>query len=132
MTLTKKTTKKIKKILSKDVSKARIYIQATFNNTIISITDQDGNTIASSSAGSVGFKGARKATLYAAQVTMQNVLSKASNNNIKEVDIYISGVGSGRDSAIRSLQGSNIAIRTIHDITPIPHNGCRPRKTRRV
>lgn len=123
---------KNRKKIVQNISRARIYIQATFNNTIVTITDERGNVLASSSAGSAGFKGARKATLYAAQVSTQTALEKAKKYSIREMDIIVSGVGSGRDSAIRSLQGYGIAVASIKDKTPLPHNGCRPKKVRRV
>lgn len=123
----KKSKKKIAQI-----NRARMYIQASFNNTIVTISDDKGDVLATSSAGSSGFKGARKATLYAAQITAQNVLEKVKSYGIHDIDIIVSGVGSGRDSAVRSLQGTGINIISIKDKTPLPHNGCRAKKLRRV
>lgn len=123
---------KKKKKINQNISKVRMYIQASFNNTIVSITDEYGNLLASASAGSVGFKGARKSTLYAAQVTTQKVLDKVKIYPIKNIDVVVSGVGPGRDSAVRSLIGSGYILGTIKDKTPLPHNGCRPKKIRRV
>jgi len=114
------------------VSTARVYVNATFNNTIISITDDQGNSLSWSSAGHMGFKGARKATPYAAQIAMEDALAKAKSCNIQNYKIYISGVGPGRESAIRVFQTKKIAASEIKDITPIPHNGCRAQKPRKV
>ncbi len=121
-----------KKKTIQQVPRGRIYIQSSFNNTMISITDALGNLIAWSSAGATGFKGARKSTPYAAQIAMRQALDKVQNNGLQSVDIFISGVGSGRESAIRILKGANITVTSIKDITPIPHNGCRAKKPRRV
>lgn len=114
------------------VDKGRMYIQATFNNTIITITDDKGDVLAWTSAGLLGFKGARKATPYAAQIAAKSVLEKVKNKGLTSIKLFISGVGSGRESAIRSLHGTGIQVTAIKDITPIPHNGCRPKKARRV
>jgi small subunit ribosomal protein S11 len=111
---------------------ARAYIHATFNNTIITITDQQGNTVAWSSAGTVGFKGSRKSTPYAAQLAAQQVVKNAQDHGVREVDVFVKGPGPGREAAIRSLQGAGLKVRSISDVTPIPHNGCRPPKRRRV
>lgn len=117
----------------RDVSIGKIYIQSTFNNTIITITDQNGNALTSSSAGSLGFKGARKTTPYAAQLAMQTAVDKAKNNfKLKEVNIFIAGVGNGREAAVKALHNSGLIINKIKDTTPVPHNGCRPKKLRRV
>ena len=107
-------------------------ILATFNNTLVSITDVHGNTIGWSSAGRVGFKGSRKSTAYAAQQVAQDAARQAMSHGMKEVEIYVKGPGSGRESAIRALQAVGLEITTIKDVTPVPHNGCRPRKKRRV
>jgi small subunit ribosomal protein S11 len=115
-----------------DVPKGRLYVQSTFNNTIITLTDSQGNVLAWETAGHSGFRGARKSTPYAAQVAMKSVLDKGAVFNMKEVDIYVKGVGSGRESAVRALQGSGLTVSQIRDITPIAHNGCRPKKVRRV
>jgi small subunit ribosomal protein S11 len=116
----------------KDVSEGVVHIQATFNNTIITITDQQGNTIAWSSAGAQGFKGSRKSTPFAAQVAAQEACKKAQEVGLKSAFAYIKGPGSGRESALRAVNASGIRITGIRDITPIPHNGCRPPKRRRV
>lgn len=124
--------KKSKKKIARQIEKGKIYIQSTFNNTIISLSDNSGNILGWATAGSAGFKGARKSTPFAAQTTMKNVLEKAQAQGIREVEILISGVGAGRDSAVRAIQGSNINVSSLKDVTPLPHNGCRPKKPRRV
>lgn len=129
----KKTVKKggkRKKI--RQVSTGRAYIQATYNNTIITFTDNEGNALAASSAGQNGFKGPKKATPYAASVIVQNAISKVAPYGLKEVHVFVKGVGLGRDAAIRALNAKGFTILSIKDVTPIPHNGCRPRKPRRV
>jgi small subunit ribosomal protein S11 len=110
----------------------RVYIQATFNNTILTFTDLQGNTIAWGSAGGSGFKGSRKSTPYAAQIAAQNTARAAMDAGMREVDVLIQGPGPGRESAIRALQAAGMRVRSIADKTPIPHNGCRPPKKRRV
>jgi small subunit ribosomal protein S11 len=107
-------------------------IQATFNNTIVTITDGTGNVVTWASAGSAGFKGSRKSTPFAAQMAAENAAQKAIGQGMKEVKVYVKGPGAGRESAIRSLQAAGLEITAIKDVTPIPHNGCRPRKRRRV
>jgi len=109
-----------------------VYIHATFNNTIITITDTQGNAVVWASAGSAGFKGSRKSTPYAARLAAQNAIKEAQNLGLQEVDLMIKGPGPGREAAIRAIQGSEIKVRSISDVTPIPHNGCRPPKKRRV
>ena len=126
-----KTMAKKKKMV-KAVSHGHIYIHSTFNNTIITLTDQSGNTLTWTSAGSVGFKGAKKSTPYAAQVAMRMILEKAKAFSLQSVDVYVCGVGQGREQAVRSLSNSELKVTSIKDITPVPHNGCRPRKVRRV
>lgn len=116
----------------KNVLYGRAYIHATFNNTIITVTDPQGNTVAWSSAGTVGFKGSRKSTPYAAQVAAQQAVKNAQDHGMREVDVFVKGPGPGREAAIRSLQGAGFKVRSITDVTPIPHNGCRPPKKRRV
>ena len=116
----------------KNVSYGRAYVHATFNNTIITITDQQGNTITWASAGSTGFKGSRKSTPYAAQLAAQQVAKNAQDQGMREIDVFVKGPGPGREAAIRSLQGAGFKVRSITDVTPIPHNGCRPPKKRRV
>ena len=125
------TRHKKKKVIV-PIQRGRITIQSTFNNVIITIADQVGNVVSWASAGSSGFKGGRKATPYAAQVTMRNALERARAYTIAGVDIFVSGAGSGRDASIRALQGAGIHVHSIQDVTPIPHNGCRPPKRRRV
>lgn len=127
-----KQLEKTKKKERKSVAKGIAHIQATFNNTIVTITDVGGNTIAWASAGSVGFKGSRKSTPFAAQLTAETAGKKAIEQGVKSVDIYVKGPGAGRESAIRSLQVVGLDISVIKDVTPIPHNGCRPAKRRRV
>jgi len=116
----------------KFIPQGKAYIQATYNNTIVTITDPAGNVIAWSSAGRVGFRGPKKATPYAASVIIRDVAEKAKHLGLRAVDVFIKGVGSGREAAIRALNANNINILTIKDVTPIPHNGCRPPKVRRV
>ncbi len=124
----RKGGKKEKKV----VHSGAAYIQATFNNTIITITDRNGNVIAWSSAGSQGFKGSRKGTPYAAQIASTAAAKKAMGLGLREVDVYVKGPGAGRESAIRALQIAGLGIKLIKDITPVPHNGTRPPKRRRV
>lgn len=114
------------------VSKGIAHIQSTFNNTIITISDIDGNTISWGSAGGLGFKGSRKSTPFAAQMTAEAVAKKAVAQGLKQIDVYVKGPGGGREAAIRSLQAAGLEISVIKDVTPIPHNGCRPSKRRRV
>jgi len=114
------------------VPRAQAHIQATFNNTIITLTDPEGNTLAWASAGSVGFKGARKSTPYAAQLTANRIAKEMENFGVREVDVFVKGPGPGREAAIRAMQAAGVPIRSITDVTPIPHNGCRPPKKRRV
>jgi small subunit ribosomal protein S11 len=114
------------------VSRGRVYIHATFNNTIVTITDRRGGVIAWGSAGTVGFKGSRKSTPYAARLAADTAGRSAVDMGLQEVDIFIKGPGPGRESAIRAIQGLNIAVNSITDRTPVPHNGCRPPKKRRV
>lgn len=120
-----------KKKQNKSVFEGNIYIQATFNNTIITATDRKGNTLAWASAGALGFKGAKKSTPYAAQSTAESLIEKIKNVGLQDVHIFVKGPGMGRESAIRSLGTQGLSIRSIHDVTPIPHNGCRPSKSRR-
>lgn len=116
----------------KNVPYGRAYIYATFNNTIISITDQQGNVISWASAGTSGFKGSRKSTPYAAQLAAQSAARTAQEHGVRELDVFVKGPGPGREAAIRSLQAADMTLRSITDKTPIPHNGCRPPKKRRV
>lgn len=121
-----------KKKQPKVVGKGVFYVNSTFNNTMITLTDENGNVVTSSSAGAAGFKGAKKSTPFAATLVAKNVVEKASNYGLRDAEIYISGVGSGRDSAVRTLVTAGFNINKITDQTPIPHNGCRPKKPRRV
>ena len=116
----------------KNIPRGKAYLQATFNNTIITMTDPAGNVISWSSAGSNGFKGSRKSTPYAAQVTAEAAARKAMEHGLRQVDVFVKGPGSGRESAVRAIQTVGIEVRVIRDVTPIPHNGCRPSKRRRV
>ncbi|MCX7787070.1 MAG: 30S ribosomal protein S11 [Spirochaetes bacterium] len=116
----------------KTVYEGNVYIQATFNNTIVTITDLKGNTVAWASAGGLGFRGAKKSTPFAAQTTAEAAAQKAMENGLREVNVFVKGPGVGRESAIRSLGALGLKVKSIRDVTPIPHNGCRPRKARRV
>ena len=116
----------------KSVARAVVHIRATFNNTLITITDLEGDTICSGSAGCVGFKGSRKSTPFAAQQAAQRCANTAMRNGVREVEIRVKGPGSGRESAISALQQAGLRIASIEDVTPLPHNGCRPPKRRRV
>jgi len=116
----------------RNIEKGIAHIQCTFNNTIVSITDMEGNVLCWASAGSVGFKGSRKSTPFAAQVTAEAAAKKALDMGLKRIDTYVKGPGAGRETAIRALQAAGLEINVIKDVTPIPHNGCRPPKQRRV
>ena len=124
--------KKGKREKKKNISEGCVYIQATFNNTIITITDLQGNTISWASAGGLGFRGAKKSTPFAAQTTAEIATRKAMEDGLREVKVFVRGPGVGRESAIRSIGALGVRVRSIKDITPIPHNGCRPQKSRRV
>ena len=117
---------------AKNIAKGIVHITATFNNTLVNVTDTKGNAIGWSSAGKMGFKGSRKSTAYAAQVVSQDACRQAMGHGLKEVDVRVKGPGSGRESAVRAVQGLGLDILSIRDVTPIPHNGCRPKKARRV
>ncbi len=121
-----------KKKIKKNIPVGIAHVNATFNNTIITITDTKGNAIAWSSAGAEGFKGSRKSTPFAAQLAAENAGKKAKENGVKTLEIEVRGPGSGRESALRALQSTGFIITSIKDVTPIPHNGCRPPKRRRV
>jgi len=122
-----------KKKEKKIVEQGRVYIKATFNNTIVTITDAQGNVIAWSSTGAHGFKGSRKSTPFAARVAADDALRKAVDSGMKSVDVFVKGPGSGRESALRAISAlENMRITSINDITPVPHNGCRPPKQRRI
>ena len=116
----------------KSVLRGRAYVQSTFNNTLITLTDPQGNALAWGSAGSAGTKGSRKSTPYAAQIAAEAAARKAMDHGLREVDVYVKGPGSGREAAVRALQAAGLVLTTIRDRTPIPHNGCRPPKRRRV
>ena len=121
-----------KKKKIRNITKGIAHVQASFNNTVITITDTQGNTICWSSSGAAGFKGSKKSTPFAAQRASEQVAKKAIENGLKEVEVFISGPGSGRESAIRALQAAGLRVTAIKDVTPIPHNGCRPPKRRRI
>jgi small subunit ribosomal protein S11 len=116
----------------KNITNGIAHVNSTFNNTMITISDVQGNTIAWSSAGTMGFKGSRKSTPFAAQMAAEDAGKKASEHGVKSVDVEVQGPGSGRESALRALQAIGFTVTSIRDVTPIPHNGCRPRKRRRV
>ena len=116
----------------KFVPRGKAYISSTFNNTLVTLTDPEGNVVAWSSSGSVGFKGSRKSTAYAAQRVSETAARKAMDNGMRQVEVLIRGPGAGREAAIRALQTSGLTVTSIRDVTPIPHNGCRPPKRRRV
>jgi len=116
----------------KTITEGNIYIQATFNNTIVTVTDMNGNALSWCSAGSLGFRGSKKSTPYAAQTTAEMATNRAKDYGLQMVNVYVKGPGVGRETAIRSLGHLGLKVKTIKDITPIPHNGCRPRKSRRV
>lgn len=123
---------KVKKKVKKNVPKGVVHIQATFNNTIVTVSDVYGNAISNSSAGARGFKGSRKSTPFAAQMAAEDASRKAMEHGMREVAVFIRGPGAGRESALRALQAAGLRITLIRDVTPIPHNGCRPPKRRRV
>jgi small subunit ribosomal protein S11 len=124
--------KKVRRKERKNVAHGHAHIRSTFNNTIISITDIQGNVISWGSSGAQGFKGSRKSTPYAAQVTAENAARRAMEHGMRKVDVFVKGPGSGRETAIRSLQATGLEVGSIQDMTPVPHNGCRPPKRRRV
>ncbi|QBD80112.1 30S ribosomal protein S11 [Ktedonosporobacter rubrisoli] len=128
----KRPTGKVRRRERKSVPRGQAHIQATFNNTIVTLTDPNGNVLSWGSAGSQGFKGSRKSTPYAAQVTAETAARKAMDHGLRQIDVYVKGPGSGREAAIRSLQSAGLTVSSITDVTPIPHNGCRPPKRRRV
>ncbi|MEE8142274.1 MAG: 30S ribosomal protein S11 [Planctomycetota bacterium] len=124
--------KKGKKKQRRSVSRGTFHIRATFNNTVITVTDKNGQTLCWDTGGSIGYKGSRKSTPFAAQRAAESCAQKAKRLGMKEIDIRVKGPGTGRESAIRAIQSSGLEIRAIEDVTPLPHNGCRPRKRRRV
>ena len=123
---------KVKRKVKKNITNAIAHVNSSFNNTLVTITDYQGNTISWSSSGSMGFKGSRKSTPYAAQMAAEDAGKKASEHGVKIIDIEVQGPGSGRESALRALQIVGFQVNSIRDVTPIPHNGCRPKKRRRV
>jgi|TARA_B100000902_G_scaffold164685_1_gene159701 small subunit ribosomal protein S11 len=125
-------TTRVRKKERKNITNGVVHVNSSFNNTMVTITDVQGNTISWSSSGLMGFKGSRKATPYAAQLAAEDAGKKASEHGLKNVDVEVSGPGSGRESALRALQSIGFTITSIRDVTPIPHNGCRPPKRRRV
>lgn len=131
-TKAKPTTSRKKKSTRKNVGLGIAYIQSTFNNTHVSMTDSAGNVLAWQTSGAIGFKGARKSTPYASTQVAQSILEKIKPMGITHIEVRVSGIGTGRDAALRAFTTSGMTIHTIRDITPLPHNGCRPRKARRV
>ena len=129
--MARKTQKRVRRRERKNISFGQAHIRASFNNTIINITDVNGNTIVWTSGGSVGFKGSRKSTPYAAQVAAEEASRRAGEHGIRKLDVIVSGNGAGRDTAIRTLQNMGLEVSGIRDVTPLPHNGCRPKKRRR-
>lgn len=132
MTKAKKRVTRRKKKIKRNIERGQAHIRSTFNNTIISISDSEGNIVAWSSSGKVGYQGSRKSTPFAAQIAAEDAAQQAMDQGMKEVEIFVKGPGSGRESAIRSLQAAGLNVSLIKDVTPIPHNGCRPPKRRRV
>ncbi len=123
---------KIKKKVKKNILNGVVHIQSTFNNTIVTITDPNGNVVSWSTAGMNGFKGSRKSTPFAAQLASQDAAKKAMEHGLRNVEVYVKGPGPGRESALKSLQATGLTVTMIKDVTPIPHNGCKPKKRRRV
>ncbi len=124
-------SKKVRKKVRKNIQTGVAHIHATFNNTIVTITDVSGNAVAASSGGTVGFKGSRKSTPFAAQMGAEDAAKKAMEHGMRQIGVFVKGPGAGRESALRALQGAGFKITFIRDVTPIPHNGCRPPKRRR-
>ncbi|MCA1832278.1 MAG: 30S ribosomal protein S11 [Actinomycetota bacterium] len=124
--------KKAKRKEKKNIPHAHAHIKSTFNNTIVSISDPDGNVISWASSGNVGFKGSRKSTPFAAQLAAEAAARRAMEHGVKRVDVFVKGPGSGRETAIRSLAATGLEVQAINDVTPVPHNGCRPPRRRRV
>lgn len=128
----RKKRTRVKRRERKVIPRGKAFIQSTFNNTIITITDPNGNVVSWSSAGASGFKGSRKSTPYAAQMSAENAARRAMEHGVRQIEVFVKGPGSGREAAIRALQAAGLNVTTITDVTPIPHNGCRPPKRRRV
>jgi small subunit ribosomal protein S11 len=129
---TQKSRRSSSKKVKRTLSHGRVHIHATFNNTIVTITDLQGNAVVWASSGSRGFKGSRKSTPYAARLAAEQALANGKELGLQEVDLFVKGPGPGREAAIRAIQGSEVKVRSISDVTPVPHNGCRPPKKRRV
>ena len=127
-----KTTKRVRRVQRKNIERGAAHIHSTFNNTIVTITDEAGNAISWASAGELGFKGSRKSTPFAAQMAAETASKVAMEHGLKKVDVFVKGPGAGREAAIRALQVAGLDVTLIKDVTPIPHNGCRPPKRRRV
>ncbi len=130
--MAKQATGRVRRAQRKNISTGVVHVNASFNNTHVTITDDQGNTISWSTSGHMGFKGSRKSTPFASQMAAEDAAKKAMDHGMKTVDVLVRGPGTGRESALRALQAAGLVITTIRDITPIPHNGCRPRKRRRV
>ena len=130
--MAKTTTKRVRRIQRKNIERGAAHIHSTFNNTIVTITDEAGNAISWASAGELGFKGSRKSTPFAAQMAAETASKVSMEHGLKKVDVFVKGPGAGREAAIRALQAAGIEVVSIKDVTPIPHNGCRPPKRRRV
>ncbi len=130
--MAKQATGRVRRAQRKNISTGVVHVNASFNNTHVTITDDQGNTISWSTSGHMGFKGSRKSTPFASQMAAEDAAKKAMDHGMKTVDVLVRGPGTGRESALRALQAAGMVITTIRDITPIPHNGCRPRKRRRV
>ncbi len=130
--MAKRATARVKRRERKNVEQGAAHIQSTFNNTVVTITDMAGNTISWATSGQMGFKGSRKSTPFAAQMAAEQAAKAAMEHGMREVEVYVKGPGSGREAAIRSLQATGLEVNVIKDVTPIPHNGCRPPKRRRV
>ncbi|MEE8373091.1 MAG: 30S ribosomal protein S11 [Dehalococcoidia bacterium] len=130
--MAKKKSSRLKRRERKAVPRGKAYIQSTFNNTIITLTDPQGNVIAWGSSGTVGFKGSRKGTAYAAQRAAETAAKRGMEHGLRQIDVFVKGPGSGREAAIRSLQAAGLNISSIRDVTPVPHNGCRPPNRRRI
>ena len=132
MAVKKTTGGKPKKRVTRNIDKGQVHILATFNNTLITVTDQQGNAISASSSGALGFRGSRKSTPYAAQQASERAARAAAEQGIKSVDVFVKGPGAGRESAVRAIENARISVMSITDVSSIPHNGCRPPKRRRV
>lgn len=130
--MAKRETTRVRRKERKNIVTGVVHVNSSFNNTVVTITDLQGNAIAWSSAGAMGFKGSRKSTPYAGQVAAENAATKAMEHGLKTVEVNVRGPGSGRESALRALQAAGLVVTSIRDVTPIPHNGCRPPKRRRV